>query len=104
MDEVTQLRDQLKGTWSSQLKQTPNATKAADSGYSTKIRKALVLVFAHQSAILVKDQYWTVGTDQPALVVADSHLVNISHKWLVYNRVSYNTKQQLVIVPDIEPE
>lgn len=105
MDEVCQLRDQIKKVWTRELKQsylTLSLAKRTEPGYSTAVRRALAEGFFTRTAVRHKGRYTNVHDAQPGLVLHTSSTVESD--WIVYDSFVQYGVQYFQVVTAIEPE
>ncbi|POS70517.1 pre-mRNA-splicing factor ATP-dependent RNA helicase prp43 [Diaporthe helianthi] len=105
VDEVCQLRDQIKQVWCGVLKQkydTQPLSIRPEPGYSTAVRRALAEgIFTH-TAVYHNGRYTHIHNAQPAILL---HTSNISSaEWVVYNSFVQYGKAYFQVVTSIEPE
>lgn len=104
MEEIIKVRKQLIGRVESLLGKKLSIG-LFDDQYERNIGKALARGLPHKIAIHKgDDMYVTVHDNVPVMLSADSAMVGMKHKWVVFNDISYVGSCILGTTTAVEPE
>lgn len=107
LEEVIQIRIQLKDMAERLLKARLKAANFGNLACHTNIRKALARSFFYRSAIYSDkgdDIYATVHDSWPAGIHPESSLVGINHEWVIFSEFVHTGRQYMQNITAVDPE
>ncbi|KAL6404864.1 putative pre-mrna splicing factor rna helicase protein [Ilyonectria robusta] len=107
LDEVIQIRIQLKNMAERLLQAPLKAANFGDPACHTNIRKALARSFFYRSAIYSDkgdDIYATVHDNWPAGIHPESSLVGVNHEWVIFGEFVHTGRQYIQNITAVDPD